>query len=258
MPTRGEREKARIQKALRRYVPLLERGRQRNINEADTSSRIYDMLGDVLGYDKYLDATSEYRVRGQYVDYAIKLDGQIKFFIEVKGIGVILNPNHLRQVISYAVDEGVEWAVLTNAVVWQLYHIAFERPINVELVAQADLLAKDQSEAVDFLYLISKRGIARNEIEKYWTKKLAMSAPNIVKALLSEGVIEKMRREFRHVTNLRLSSDELRSLLLSQVIRPKAAEAIGVTATFPARKRRGRPPKARAAEDEGQQDKTAP
>jgi hypothetical protein len=123
-----------------------------------------------------------------------------------------------------------------------LYHIAFERPINVELVAEADLLAKDKTGAVDVLYLISKGGITRGEIGKYWETKLALSADNLVSVLLSDGVIDKMRREFRQLTEHRLSADELRSLLLSQVIRPEAAEALGAKTTSPTR-RRGRPPK---------------
>jgi hypothetical protein len=243
MATRVEKAKVAIRQALRSYVPLLERGCRRNINEADTSARIYDMVGDVLGYDKYLEATGEYRVRGQYVDYAIKIEGEIKFFIEVKAIGVTLNPNHLRQVTTYAVDEGVEWAVLTNGCVWQLYHIAFERPINVQLVAEADLLAKDQTAAVDLLYLISREGVMRDEAAKYWATKLALSAPNLVKVLLSEGVLNKMRRELRQMTGQRLSPEELRRLLLSQLVRPEAAEAAGVKVTSRPRKRRIRAPK---------------
>jgi hypothetical protein len=243
MPTRVEKAKAKIREALRRYVPLLERARRRNINEADTCGRVYDMLQDILGYDKYLETTSEYRVRGQYVDYAIKIDGEVKFFIEVKAVGVTLNPNHLRQVTTYAVDEGVEWAVLTNACLWQLYHIGFERPINVQLVAEADLLAKDHTAAVDLLYLISRDGITRDEAAKYWSTKLALSAPNLVKVLLNEGVLNKMRRELRQMTGQRLSPDELRALLVSQVLSAEAAQAAGVKVTSRARKRRGRSPK---------------
>jgi hypothetical protein len=243
MATRLEKAKAAIREALRSYVPLLERARRRNINEADTCTRVSDMLQDVLGYDKYLEATSEYRVRGQYVDYAIKVEGQVKFFIEVKAVGVALDSKHLRQVTTYAVDEGVEWAVLTNGCVWQLYHIAFERPISVQLVAEADLLAKDQTAALDLFHLISREGIMRDEPTKYWAMKLALSAPNLVKVLLSEGVLNKMRRELRQMTGQRLSSEQLKRLLLSQLVRPGAAEAAGVKVTSPATKRRGRPPK---------------
>jgi hypothetical protein len=243
MATRLEKAKVAIRQGLRSYVPLLERGRRRNINEADTSARVYDMLENILGYDKYLEATSEYRVRGQYVDYAIKIEGEIKFFIEVKAVGVTLDSKHLRQVTTYAVDEGVEWAVLTNGRVWQLYHIAFEKPINVQLVAEADLLAKDEAAAVDLLYLISRQGIMRDEAAKYWATKLALSAPNLLKVLFSEGVLNKMRRELRQMTGQRLSADQLRALLVSQVLSAEAAQAAGVRVTSRLRKRRGRPPK---------------
>ena len=241
MATREEKTKARIQKTLRKCVAPLERARQRNINEADTSGRVYDMIGDILGYDKYLEATGEYRVRGQYVDYAIKLDGEIKYFIEVKAVGVTLNQNHLRQVVSYAVDEGVEWAVLTNGWMWQLYHIAFERPINVELVTEADLLAKDKTSAIDLLYLISKEGVAAGKAAEYWATKLALSAPNLVKALLSEPVINAMRREFRRISGQRLSGQELVDLLFSRVISSQAAGVDGLKTVFsPTKPRRSR------------------
>lgn len=238
MSTREERAKERIRAALRTYVPLLQRACRRNINEADTSGRVYDMIGDILGYDKYLEATGEYRVRGQYVDYAIKVDGEVKYFIEVKAVTVTLSQNHLRQVVSYAVDEGVEWVVLTNACKWQLYHIAFEKPINVELVAEGDLLAKDKEPAIELLYLISKEGIAAGKPAEYWATKLALSAPNLVRALLSEPVISAMRREFRRMTGQRLSAQELAKLLLSQVISSEAAEVEGLKTVFPVTKKR--------------------
>jgi hypothetical protein len=34
-----------------------------------------------------------------------------------------LSTRHLRQVEMYAVNEGVEWIILTNGSVWQVYHI---------------------------------------------------------------------------------------------------------------------------------------
>jgi predicted transport protein len=144
-------------------------------------------------------------------------------------------------VVSYAVDEGVEWTVLTNGWMWQLYHIAFERPISVELVGEADLLGKDRTPAVDLLYLITKEGVAAGKAAEYWATKLALSTPNLVKALLSEPVINAMRREFRRITGQRLSGQELAALLLSQVISPGAAGVGGLKTVFaPTGRRRTR------------------
>jgi hypothetical protein len=63
------------------------------------------MLGEVRGYDKYFDVTTEYKIKGQYCDYGIKIDGQLSFLIEVKAIGIQLNDNHIFQAMSYAGNE---------------------------------------------------------------------------------------------------------------------------------------------------------
>jgi predicted type IV restriction endonuclease len=240
MVTRAEKAKLHIDQGLRKYCPVLQEFKRRNPNEADTSAVVHDMLGDVLGYDKYFEATGEYKVAGQYVDYAVKLGDAIKFLVEVKAVGIALNPNHLRQVTTYAVNEGVEWVILTNACVWQAYHIGFTQPISVELVFEADVLAEDRASVVDLLYLLSKEGAARDEIKKYWADKLALSGPNMVRALFSEDVIGQIRREFKRLTGYRLSPDEIKDLLLSQVVRTDLTETGGPSE--PVRKR-GRPPK---------------
>jgi len=225
MATRAEKAKARINDGLRKYASILETASQRSINEADTSAIVYDLLGDVLGYNKYEDVTGQFKVRGQYADYAVKVNGDIKFFVEVKAAGTALRADHLRQVTAYAVNEGVDWAILTNGATWQVYHVAFEKPVNVELVFEVDLLSGNRAEVIDLLYLIGREGMAKDEVRKYWTDKLAVSAPNIIRVLLCDEVIYQMRREFRQLTGHRLSPEEMRKLVLSQVVRPELADA---------------------------------
>jgi len=225
MATRAEKAKARINDGLRKYASILETASQRSINEADTSAIVYDLLGDVLGYNKYEDVTGQFKVRGQYADYAVKVNGDIKFFVEVKAAGTALRADHLRQVTAYAVNEGVDWAMLTNGSIWQVYHVAFERPVNVELVFEVDLLSGNRAEVIDLLYLIGKEGMAKDEVKNYWTDKLAVSAPNIIRVLLCDAVIWQMRREFRQLTGHRLSLEEMRKLVLSQVVRQELADA---------------------------------
>jgi hypothetical protein len=38
---------------------------------------VTDFLCDGLGYDKYEDLTPEYQVRGEFVDYGIRIDKQL-------------------------------------------------------------------------------------------------------------------------------------------------------------------------------------
>lgn len=75
-----------LNKGVRKFKKIIELAKQKNLNESDTSNIINDMLGEVWGYDKYFDVTTEYKIKGQYCDYGIKIDGQLVALIEVKAI----------------------------------------------------------------------------------------------------------------------------------------------------------------------------
>ena len=61
-------------------------------------------------------------------------------FIEVKRVATKLSTRHLRQVEMYAVNEGVEWIILTNGSVWQVYRITGGLPVVIDLALEVDLL----------------------------------------------------------------------------------------------------------------------
>jgi hypothetical protein len=95
----------------------------RDANEGDTRLLVTDFLCDGPGFDKYADLTTEYQVKGEFADYGLRIDRGLVAFIEVKRVATKLWTRHLRQVEMYTVNEGVEWIILTNGAVWQVYHI---------------------------------------------------------------------------------------------------------------------------------------
>lgn len=213
--------KERIKKGLSKYSKILETAIQRDLNESDTSNIVNDMLGDVFGYDKFFDVTSEYRIRGQYADYGIKLNDVVKMLIEVKAIGVKLNEQHIFQAVSYAANEGIEWVVLTNAHNWQLYHVSFVKPIEKELVFSVSLLDESikMSDKTTFLYLISKESLLEGVLEQYWKEITALSAENIVSVLFSDDILDKIRRGLKQLTGYTITPAELRAKLKAAVIK---------------------------------------
>ncbi len=94
----------RLVTGLKRYQPVLVSARARDVNESDTVTIITDILSDVLGFDKYSEITSEYAIRGTYVDLAIKVDGKLNTLIECKAIGLDLKDNHVKQAVDYAAN----------------------------------------------------------------------------------------------------------------------------------------------------------
>jgi hypothetical protein len=84
-------------------------------------ARPVDFPYDGLGFDKYADLTTEYQVKGEFADFGVRIDRELVAFIEVKRVATKLSTRHLRQVEMYAVNEGVEWIILTNGSVWRVY-----------------------------------------------------------------------------------------------------------------------------------------
>jgi predicted type IV restriction endonuclease len=213
---------ARVKGEVKRYRSIIDSAKQRDVNEADTSVIVTSVLCDILGWDRFTDITREYCVRNTFCDLAVKVDGKVKIFIEVKAIGFSLKDTHLRQVVDYATKEGVDWVILTNAAIWKVYKVLYEKPINQQEVFEVDLLDTTVRPAslVDKLYLISKEGVSKSAIASYHEAKQATSRFMIAATLLSEPVVEALRREIRRVSGgVRLETEELQDILRAEVLK---------------------------------------
>jgi len=220
LPRWEETAHSKIRTALQRMTGALTEMSARDANEGDTRLFVTDFLCDALGYDKYSDLTTEYVIRGQYADYGVRINGNLVAFIEVKRIGTNLNKNHLRQVEMYAVNEGVEWVILTNGIVWQVYHIGNTTPIQVDLAMEVDLLSKGRrSQKVEQLTYLSRESMARKRMDELWQATKATAPEALAKILLSEPVIKATRLQLRRETGHRISDEELVDLLATTVIR---------------------------------------
>ena len=64
----------RLAGGLKRFKPVLEAAKDRDVNESDTSMIVTDMLAEVFGFDKYAEVTREYAIRGTFCDLATKIE----------------------------------------------------------------------------------------------------------------------------------------------------------------------------------------
>ena len=212
----------RISAGIRKYHKVLSLARDRDINESDTVVIIADFLSEVLGFDKYVDITTEFSIRGSYCDLAVKLGGQVRFLIEAKAIGIALSEPHLRQTINYAAQHGVDWVILTNGATWQVYKMRFEQPIEADLVFTMDILGTKprNREAIERLFLLSREGIAKSAIEEFQQQKDACG-PSLIGALLrSDPLLSALRRELRRISPAaKIDESELREILSDDVLK---------------------------------------
>jgi hypothetical protein len=227
MPTVPTRVSERVKSELKKLRPALASAKERDINESDTGLLVAAILSDVLGYNRFLEITSEYAIRGTYCDLAIKLDGKLKLLIEVKAIGIELKDAHLKQAVDYAANQGVDWVVLTNGVVWRGYKVLFAKPIENELVFEINLLTSEPKDPVliERLYLLSREGVLKQAIGTYHEEKQATSRFMLAALLQTEPVLDVLRREIRRASGgLKVEAAELREMLRSEVIKRDAVE----------------------------------
>ena len=217
----------RISQNLKKFQSILESAKTRDVTEADTVTIIKDMLSDIFGYDKYSEITSEYAIRGTYCDLAIKLDGKVSLLIEAKAIGIELKENHVKQAIDYASNLGIDWVVLTNGIIWNVYHVIFSKPIEKELIVSFDAinLKPRQDKDIETIYLLCKEGWQKSVLSDYKTQQEALSRYTIGALLQSETLIDVLRRELRRISpEIRIEEQSIKDVLINEVIKREVLE----------------------------------
>ncbi|WP_172135415.1 DpnII family type II restriction endonuclease [Adlercreutzia sp. ZJ473] len=219
-----DKAKERIKKGLRRMSGIVERGIRDEYKEADTRKIVSDMLCEQLGWDKFENVTAEQMIGSRYADYVVKTDQEAVFVVEVKQIGLKLKETHLNQARQYAVDEGIDWIILTNGDEWQAYRTSLEGKIpvtkHVFTVRISDKNMKP-AEKVDLLYLFSEEANRKHEIEDYYQRRIALSGENLADHILSDDVINKLRISLKNGTGQKLSNSEIAQALIDRLFRPE-------------------------------------
>ncbi len=215
----------RVRSSLRKFSKPLQDLVNRDANEGDTRLIVTDFLEHALGYDKYEELTTEYGVKGEFADYGIRIDKELIAFVEVKRVATKLAAKHLRQVEMYAVNEGVEWMILTNGVEWRAYHLTGGLPVEIDLALDVNLLGEaTPTQKANQLFYLSRESLKRRQIDDLWKARRAQSPKSLAKVLASDAVTEAIRKELRRTTGQKVERVEIARLLKETVVRPECFE----------------------------------
>jgi len=207
--------KSRISGALKKLTKPTLLMKEKDALEADTRHLVTDILVDALGYDKYENLTAEFAVKGDFADYGIRIDKQLQAFIEVKRVSQKLSASHLRQVESYALKEGVQWAILTNAQVWQAYHVTPVKGQQSEVtrIFEVDILDETlkPSAKADLMFLISKEGLSKGRLADYLSAQNAVAPKTLKPIFLSDDVLAAIKKEIKKKTKHNIDTKDLKN-----------------------------------------------
>lgn len=223
----------KLKKQLQHYVQVFTEGRQRNANEADTVMYIVRFLTDVLGYDLFKDVTKEFQIRERYCDVAVKVNGEVRILIEVKSMAIALSDRHIEQAENYASRSGIQWVVLTNGLIWRLYHLTFdstgiEHDMAFECTLESDA---DLEESWQCFSLIAHDAVAKGVLTNFWEQKKTLSPQSLLRALFTEHVLLSLRRELRHKATARVELEDI-ATAVRRLLNPEVVtEDIRITKT---------------------------
>jgi predicted type IV restriction endonuclease len=208
----------RIKKEVNEIIPRLNLSYEKKDNESDTRLLINKMLQNILGY-KIEDIKTEQKIEGRRADYVLSVKNKDVIVIEAKKIGMSLRDRQIFQATSYGAYSGIKWALLTNALVWQLYHISTGDKIETDLIFTIDLMDGLDDEEAQCFYLISKHGMSRkNILDNLWRKISTLCNDNIVSAILTDEVIAKIRTTLKKQTGYSVTDDELRAAIEENIL----------------------------------------
>ncbi|WP_317898773.1 type I restriction enzyme HsdR N-terminal domain-containing protein [Aurantibacillus circumpalustris] len=222
MATITQKIHSRISEGLKRFQPIVESAKIRDVSESDTVVMLTGILSEILGYDKYLDITTELAIRGTYCDLALKIDGKLSLLIEAKAIGIELKEPHVKQVVDYAANKGIEWVILTNSVNWRVYKVIFSKPIQNVLVCDVDFLKlrPKANEDIEKIFLLCKEAVSKSSLDDYFTQKQATNRFMIGNLLCEDSILNTLKKELKQIyPDIKVTNDEIRSVLTTDVIK---------------------------------------
>ena len=217
----------RFIKQVPKFKRVLKKAHDRDINESDTVNIVTDILCEVFGYDKYIEITSEYAIGHTYCDLAVKVNDRINYLIEVKAVNTDLKDVHLRQAVSYGANEGIQWVILTNGVVWEVYNLKVKKKVQYNKVFELDFLSINPRKSADqeLLFLLAKEGIRKDAITEYHERKKNVNAYIIGAILLSSHSLRLIKKELRSLTpRLRIDDSEIEAMLKNDVLKRNVVE----------------------------------
>ena len=142
-------------------------------NEANTKALLIEPMIASLGWNPVdLDMVErEVKVyEGTHLDYALKLDGAPRLYVEAKGLNESLDDKKfIAQTVNYANNDGVVWCVLTNGARVRVYKTNEPVAMDRKLLFEVDL-TDDEETAPDkakLLRLIAHDAVQEGDLDRF-------------------------------------------------------------------------------------------
>jgi len=210
----------------------------RQYNEENTKKDFILPLFHHLGWevDNLTEVAAEETASSGRVDYAFKLGGVSRFYVEVKPLREDLSnrADWAKQAITYAENKGVTWAILTNFKQLMLFNAEWDEP-NLDRARFLNLTCHDYETDFAKLWWLSKKsteeGILNEEARKVGALKPKLPVEKSLYNQLLNWRTELFNQIYRYQKDKGISlrqTDELIQQFINRLIFIRNAEDRGI------------------------------
>lgn len=203
-----------FEEKLKKFIERIEGLKKVISTEEATKTSLIMPFFQILGFDIFNphEFTPEYTAdvgikKGEKVDYAINLDGQVAILIEAKSINEKLE-KHDSQLFRYFGTTTAKLAILTNGIIYKFYTDLEETnkmdttpflEINLLDVKDSDIqeLKKFCKDNFDINAIISSASNLKyaNQIEKILKEEFTNPSDEFIKLILNKGIYEGVKTQ---------------------------------------------------------------
>ena len=165
-----EKAKENLSKLIEKYEKELSFDRIKDYKEEATKiSFIQPFLKDVLGWDvnNHDEVSPEEKVSRGRVDYGLKVNGEIKIFVEAKSLGADLN-KYIEKAVWYGYNrKGVPFVLLTDFEELKLFDVWVKPdPRNPLKGLTIDLQWNQYLQQFEKLWLLSRESVIQGQLDQ--------------------------------------------------------------------------------------------
>lgn len=138
-----------------------------------------------------------------------------------------MKDNYVKQAVDYAANQGVDFVILTNGITWKAFKVSFTKPITQEMVFEIDFLnlAYRNSDDIEKLLLIAKEGWVKSTLYEFHSQKQALSRFFLGAMILSDSVIDIIRRDLKKVSpDVKITSEQIKNVIYQEVLKREVIE----------------------------------
>ena len=207
--------KQEIQKLVEKYQRVVEAGKVKSYNEAQTRNEFIEPLFEFLGWDMRNlntegEVTTEENISGGRVDLAFRLGNIPTFFLEAKAMKVDLDEwKWAEQAINYSWNKSATWAVLTDFESIKIFNAEIP-PKNVSSNLFIEIHVREFVDRFNQLWLLSKESFEQRLLDKEAEKWGKLTKRKQVGEKLFEDLMSwrtALSAEFKKKNNL--TDDEI-------------------------------------------------